>query len=62
MKKNTIRTPRQGWEYWRLNRIDDDGLQRLAISRLEARASIDQTKLRTLIPDRRHFRRQLVCD
>lgn len=55
MKKNTIRTPRQGWEYWRLNRIDDDSLQWLAISRPDARASIDQTKLWTLIPDRRLF-------
>ncbi|OLP01897.1 hypothetical protein BVU76_13235 [Mycolicibacterium porcinum] len=50
MKKNTIRTPRQGWEYWRLNRIDYDCLQWLAISRPDARASIGQTKLWTLIP------------
>lgn len=53
MKKNTIRTPRQGWEYWRLNRIDDDSLQWLAISRPEARAVIDRSKVWTLIPDRR---------
>ncbi|STZ88859.1 Uncharacterised protein [Mycolicibacterium fortuitum] len=55
MKKNTIRTPRQGWEYWRLNRIDDDSLQWLAISRPEARAVIDRSKVWTLIPDRRLF-------
>lgn len=44
-----------GWEYWRLNRIDDDSLQWLAISRPEARAKIEQTKLWTLIPERRLF-------
>lgn len=55
MKKNTIRTPRQGWEYWRLNRIDDDSLQWLAISLPTARAVIDRSKVWTLIPDRRLF-------
>lgn len=55
MNKNTIRTARQGWECWRLNRIDEGSLQWLAISRPEARAVIDQTKLWTLIPDRRIF-------
>lgn len=55
MKTNTIRTPRQGWEYWRLNRIDDDSLQWLAISRPEARAVIDRSKVWTLIPNRRLF-------
>lgn len=44
-----------GWEYWRLNRIDDDSLQWLAISRPEARAVIDRSKVWTLIPDRRLF-------
>lgn len=53
MKNNTIRTPRQGWECWRLNRFDDDSLQWLAISRPEARASIDRSKLWMLIPNRR---------
>ncbi|ALI28809.1 hypothetical protein XA26_50140 [Mycolicibacterium fortuitum] len=47
MKKNTIRTPRQGWEYWRLNRIDDDSLQWLAISLPTARAVIDRSKVWT---------------
>lgn len=55
MKRNTIRTPRQGWEYWRLNRIDDGSLQWLAISRPEARAVIDRSKVWTLIPNRRLF-------
>ncbi|WP_216616345.1 hypothetical protein [Mycolicibacterium fortuitum] len=55
MKRNTIRTPRQGWEYWRLNRIDDDSLQWLAISRPEARALIDRSKVWTLVPNRRLF-------
>lgn len=53
--KNTIRTPRQGWEYWRLNRIDDGSLQWLALTRPEARATIDRTKVWTFIPDRRLF-------
>lgn len=53
--KHTIRTLKQGWEYWRLNRIDDDSLQWLAITRPEARATIDRTKVWTLIPDRRIF-------
>jgi len=55
VKRNTIRTPRQGWEYWRLNRIDDDSLQWLAISRPEARALIDRSKVWTLVPNRRLF-------
>lgn len=55
MKKNTIRTPRQGWEYWRLNRVDDDSLAWLAISRPYTRAGSDRSKLWTLIPDRRMF-------
>jgi hypothetical protein len=50
-----MRTPRQGWEYWRLNRIDDDSLQWLAISLPEARAVVDRSKLWTLIPNRRLF-------
>ncbi|NOP98025.1 hypothetical protein HGK70_19340 [Mycolicibacterium fortuitum] len=50
-----MRTPRQGWEYWRLNRIDDDSLQWLAISRPEARALIDRSKVWTLVPNRRLF-------
>ncbi|MEW2481723.1 hypothetical protein AB0876_19230 [Mycobacterium sp. NPDC049093] len=49
MRKNTIRAPRQGWEYWRLNRIDDESLQWLAISLPEARAGIDRSKVWTLI-------------
>jgi len=44
-----------GWEYWRLNRIDDGSLQWLAISRPEARAVIERSKVWTLIPDRRIF-------
>ncbi|BBX88399.1 hypothetical protein H5U98_25565 [Mycolicibacterium boenickei] len=55
MRRNTIRTPRQGWEYWRLNRIDDDSLQWLAISLPEARAVIDRSKVWTLILNRRIF-------
>lgn len=55
MKRNTIRTLRQRWEYWRLNRIDDGSLQWLAISRPEARAVIDRSKVWTLIPNRRLF-------
>lgn len=55
MRRTTIRTPRQGWEYWRLNRIDDDSLEWLAISLPEARAVIDRSKLWTLIPNRRLF-------
>lgn len=45
----------QGWEYWRLNRIDDDSLQWLAISLPEARAIVGRSKLWTLIPNRRLF-------
>lgn len=55
MKKNTIRTPRQGWEYWRLNRIDDESLQWLAISLPAAPAAIDRCKVWTLIPNRQLF-------
>ncbi|CDP85246.1 MULTISPECIES: hypothetical protein [Mycolicibacterium] len=55
MRKNTIRTPRQGWEYWRLNRIDDESLQWLAISLPAARASVDRSKVWTLIPNRQLF-------
>ncbi|GJJ22546.1 hypothetical protein [Mycolicibacterium mageritense] len=53
--KHTIRTPKQGWEYWRLNRIDDDSIEWLALTRPEGRAGIDRTKVWTLIPDRRIF-------
>ncbi|OBB19762.1 hypothetical protein A5761_00670 [Mycolicibacterium setense] len=44
-----------GWEHWRLNRVDDDSLQWLAISRPEARAVVDRSKVWTLIPDRQIF-------
>lgn len=53
--KYTSRAGNYGWEYWRLNRIDDDSPQWLAISRPEARAVIDRSKVWTLIPDRRIF-------
>ncbi|WP_396910640.1 hypothetical protein [Mycolicibacterium sp.] len=53
--KYTSRVANRGWEHWRLNRIDDDSLQWLAITRPEARATIDRTKVWTLIPDRRIF-------
>ncbi|OMC32749.1 hypothetical protein A5742_15455 [Mycolicibacterium fortuitum] len=56
MKRNTIRTPRQGWEYWRLNRIDDDSIQWLAISRAAARAVIDRCKVWTLMDFLIHIR------
>jgi hypothetical protein len=51
----TIRTPRQGWEYWRLNRIDDGSLQWLALSRPASRSPMEGAKLWTLIPSRRIF-------
>ncbi|MBY0287293.1 MAG: hypothetical protein K2X52_09095 [Mycobacteriaceae bacterium] len=44
-----------GWEFWRLNRTDDGSLQWLAITRPQARATIDKFKVWTLIPDRRLF-------
>jgi hypothetical protein len=53
--KYTSRAVNYGWEYWRLNRVDDGSLAWLAISRPEARATIDRSKLWTLIPDRRIF-------
>lgn len=55
MKQHTIRTPRQGWEYWRLNRIDDGSLQWLAMTRPGPRATSGITKVWTFIPDRRLF-------
>jgi hypothetical protein len=45
----------RGWEFWRLDRTDDDSLQWLAITRPEARATIDRFKVWTLIPSRRLF-------
>ncbi|KUI09919.1 hypothetical protein AU190_05770 [Mycolicibacterium acapulense] len=44
-----------GWGFWRLNRTDDGSLQWLALTRPQARATIDRFTVWTLIPGRRLF-------
>lgn len=44
-----------GWEFWRLDRVDDGVLQWLAITRPGARSAIDRFKVWTLVPMRRLF-------
>ncbi|GAB91754.1 hypothetical protein [Gordonia rhizosphera] len=47
--------PSHGWEFWRLVRIQDDSLAWLAATKPTARATIDQHKVWTLIPNRSIF-------
>ncbi|WAC57558.1 hypothetical protein [Gordonia sp. SL306] len=47
--------PKDGWEFWRLVRVDDGSLEWLAGTRPNARATIDQHKVWTLIPNRSIF-------
>lgn len=47
--------PVRGWEFWRLDTVDDAALAWLAITRPGARAPIDRTKVWTLVPGLRMF-------
>ncbi|MEE4025050.1 hypothetical protein V1Y59_18335 [Gordonia sp. PKS22-38] len=46
---------KDGWEFWRLERVDDGALAWLAATRPNARATIDRHKVWTLVPNRSLF-------
>uniref|UniRef100_UPI003D91336C hypothetical protein n=1 Tax=Gordonia sp. B7-2 TaxID=3420932 RepID=UPI003D91336C len=50
-----VTMPTNGWEFWRLIRVDDESVDWLAATKPNARASIDQRKVWTLIPNRSTF-------
>ena len=41
---------KDGWEFWRVTRVADDGLEWLAVTRPGARSVIDREKVWTLVP------------
>ncbi len=47
--------PKDGWEFWRLERVADGTAEWLAATRPNARATIDRHKVWTLIPNRSLF-------
>ncbi|WP_075835627.1 MULTISPECIES: hypothetical protein [unclassified Rhodococcus (in: high G+C Gram-positive bacteria)] len=46
---------KDGWEFWRVNRVSSGELEWLAITRPGARAAIDRQKVWTLLPKSRAF-------